>query len=40
VDRTISEVLIQRAISERAAKWLSDSRERLKIDIVSQGSAS
>lgn len=40
VDDTIREVLIQRAISERAAKWLSDSRERLKIDIVSQGSAS
>src|SRR5271155_2043674 len=40
VDDTIREVLIQRAISERAAKWLSDSRERLKIDIVSQGSGS
>jgi hypothetical protein len=40
VDDTIREVLIQRAISDRAAKWLNDSRDRLKIDIVSQGSGS
>jgi hypothetical protein len=40
VDDTIREVLIQRAISDRAAKWLSDSRDRLKIDIVAQGSGS
>jgi len=40
VDDTIREVLIQRAISDRAAKWLNDSRERLKIDVVSQGSGS
>jgi hypothetical protein len=40
VDDTIREVLIQRAISDRAAKWLSESRDRLKIDIVSQGSGS
>jgi hypothetical protein len=40
VDDTIREVLIQRAISDRAAKWLNDSRVRLKIDIVSQGSGS
>ena len=40
VDDTIREVLIQRAISERAAKWLSESRDRLKIDIVSPGSGS
>ena len=40
VDDTIREVLIQRAISDRAAKWLSDSRDRLKIDIVSPGSGS
>jgi hypothetical protein len=40
VDDTIREVLIQRAISERSAKWLDDTRERLKIDIVSQGSGS
>jgi hypothetical protein len=38
VDDTIREVLIQRAISDRAAKWLGDSRDRLKIDIVAQGS--
>jgi hypothetical protein len=37
VEDTIREVLIQRAISERAAKWLDDTREHLKIDIVSQG---
>jgi hypothetical protein len=40
VDDTIREVLIQRAISDRAAKWLSDSRDRLKIDIVAPGSGS
>jgi hypothetical protein len=40
VEDTIREVLIQRAISERAAKWLNDSRDRLKIDIVAQGSGS
>ncbi len=38
VDDTIREVLIQRAISDRAAKWLTDSRDRLKIDVVAQGS--
>jgi len=37
VEDTIREVLIQRAISERAAKWLDDTREQLKIDIVTQG---
>jgi hypothetical protein len=40
VEDTIREVLIQRAISDRAAKWLNDSRDRLKIDIVAQGSGS
>jgi hypothetical protein len=40
VEDTIREVLIQRAISDRAAKWLSESRDRLKIDIVSPGSGS
>jgi hypothetical protein len=40
VDDTIREVLIQRAISERAAKWLNESRDRLKIDIVAPGSSS
>jgi hypothetical protein len=40
VDDTIREVLIQRAISDRAAKWLTDSRDRLKIDVVAQGSGS
>ena len=37
VEDTIREVLIQRAINERAAKWLDDTREQLKIDIVAQG---
>ncbi len=37
VEDTIREVLVQRAISERAAKWLDDTREQLKIDIVAQG---
>jgi hypothetical protein len=40
VDETIREVLIQRAISDRAAKWLGESRDKLKIDIVSPGSGS
>ncbi len=40
VEDTIREVLVQRAISERAAKWLDDTREHLKIDIVMQGAAS
>jgi hypothetical protein len=40
VDDAVREVLIQRAISDRAAKWLSESRDRLKIDIVSPGSGS
>ena len=40
VEDTIHEVLIQRAITERAMKWLDDTRERLKIDIVPQGSGS
>jgi hypothetical protein len=40
VEDTIREVLIQRAITERSAKWLDDTRERLKIDIVPQGSGS
>lgn len=39
VDDTIREVLIQRAITERANKWLEDTRPTLKIDIVSTGSA-
>ena len=40
VEDTIREVLIQRAINERATKWLDDTRERLKIDTVPQGSGS
>jgi hypothetical protein len=37
VEDTIREVLIQRAISDRAAKWLDDTRGHLKIDVVDQG---
>ena len=37
VEDTIREVLIQRAINDRATKWLDDTREHLKIDIVDQG---
>jgi hypothetical protein len=40
VDDTIREVLIQRAITERATKWLYDTRQRLKIDVSPQGSGS
>lgn len=37
VEDTIREVLIQRAITDRANKWLEDTRPTLKIDIVSAG---
>jgi hypothetical protein len=40
VEDTIREVLIQRAINDRATKWLDDTRDRLPIDVVSQGSGS
>lgn len=40
VEDTIREVLVQRAINERAAKWLDETRERLKIDIVPPGAGS
>jgi hypothetical protein len=40
VSDTIREVLIQRAISERATKWLDATREHLKIDVVTQGGGS
>jgi hypothetical protein len=40
VEDTIREVLVQRAVHDRATKWLDETREHLKIDIVSQGSAS
>lgn len=38
VEDTIREVLIQRAITDRATKWLDDTRQRLRIDVVSPGS--
>ncbi|HUJ29731.1 MAG TPA: hypothetical protein VLY23_00510 [Candidatus Acidoferrum sp.] len=37
VEDTIREVLIQRAINDRATKWLEDTRERLKVEIVPEG---
>jgi len=40
VEDTIREVVVQRAINERATKWLDETRERLKIDIVPQGAGS
>jgi hypothetical protein len=40
VSDTIREVLIQRAISQRASKWLDETRERLKIDVVKEGGGS
>jgi hypothetical protein len=40
VEDTIREVLIQRAINERANKWLNDTRGRLKIDVISPGTSS
>ena len=40
VEDTIREVLIQRAINDRAEKWLEDTRQRLRIDIVADRSSS
>lgn len=37
VEDTIREVLVQRAINDRANKWLEDMRGRIKIDIVPEG---
>lgn len=38
VEDTIREVLVQRAINDRAAKWLDETRENLKLDIVDHNS--
>jgi len=40
VEDTIREVLIQRAINDRAEKWLEDTRQRLRIDIITDRSSS
>jgi len=40
VEDTIREVLVQRAINDRAEKWLEDTRQRLRIDIVADRSSS
>ena len=37
VEDSIREALIQRVISDRATQWLDETRERLKIDVVSNG---
>jgi hypothetical protein len=37
VEDTIREVLVQRAINDRAAQWLDETRVRLKIDVMPQG---
>jgi hypothetical protein len=39
VDDTIREILVLRAIQARADKWLADTRDRVKLDIVSQQDA-
>lgn len=36
VEDTIREVLVQRAISDRSAQWLDETRVRLKIDVLPQ----
>jgi hypothetical protein len=40
VEDTIREVLIQRAITERATKWLDETRDHLRIDVETAGGAS
>lgn len=40
VEDNIREVLIQRAIDDRSAKWLDETRDRLKIEIVQPGDGS
>jgi len=37
VDETIREVLVQRAIDDRAKQWLDETRVRLRIDVISDG---
>lgn len=37
VEDTIREVLVQRAINDRANKWLDDMRERVKIAVLPEG---
>jgi hypothetical protein len=39
VDDTIREVLVQRAIDSLSTRWLDETRDRLKIDTVSDGDA-
>jgi hypothetical protein len=39
VDDTIREILILRAIQQRADKWLAETRDRVKLDIVTKADA-
>jgi hypothetical protein len=39
VEDTIREVLVQRAINDRATAWLDETRKALKIDVVPEGPA-
>jgi hypothetical protein len=39
VQGTIREVLVQRAIADRANEWLDETRARLKIDVMPEGDA-
>ena len=40
VQDTIREVLIQRSITENSQKWLDDTRSRLRVDVMAEGSGS
>jgi hypothetical protein len=40
VEDTIREVLIQRDINDRSAKWLDEARQRMNIDVISGGNSS
>jgi hypothetical protein len=39
VEETIREVLVQRAINSLSAKWLDDTRARLRIDVLPEGAS-
>ena len=39
VEDTIREVLVQRAISDRATTWLDETRKELRIDVAPEGTS-
>ena len=39
VNDAIREVLVQRAINDRATSWMDDTRERLRIDVIKPGTS-